>query len=63
MDRFNYDGSTGSNPVGRVRCRSCGETVTPRFARVFGDNEDVIHACLMCTTGRELISGFAARRE
>lgn len=39
------------------RCRNCGRHVTPQFARVFGDNSDVVHGCVHCTTSRERQSG------
>lgn len=40
-----------------IRCRSCNAHVTPQFARVFGDNGDVVHGCPACTTYREMQSG------
>ena len=36
------------------RCVSCGSRVTRQFARVFGDNGDVVHACPECSTYREM---------
>ena len=36
------------------RCRSCNTQVTRQFARVFGDNRDVVHACPECSTYREM---------
>ncbi|WP_081655485.1 DUF7563 family protein [Halopiger goleimassiliensis] len=39
------------------RCRNCGTHVTQQFARVFGDNGDVVHGCPSCTTYREMQSG------
>lgn len=36
------------------RCISCGTQVTRQFARVFGDNRDVVHACPDCSTYREM---------
>lgn len=38
-------------------CRNCDSQVTPRFARVFGDNDDVAHTCPNCATYRELKDG------
>jgi hypothetical protein len=35
-------------------CGHCGAFVTPRFARVFGDNDDQVHGCPACTTLAEL---------
>ncbi|MCU4754156.1 hypothetical protein OB919_19595 [Halobacteria archaeon AArc-curdl1] len=40
-----------------TRCRNCGTHVTQQFARVFGDNGDVVHGCPSCTTYREMQSG------
>lgn len=40
-----------------ARCRNCGTHVTQQFARVFGDNGDVVHGCPACTTYREMQSG------
>ena len=36
------------------RCVTCGHQVTRQFARVFGDNRDVVHACPECSTYREM---------
>lgn len=44
--------STGG--AGASRCRNCGTQVTRQFARVFGDNRDVVHACPDCSTYREM---------
>lgn len=44
----------GSN---RTRCNACGSYVTPKFLRVFGDNDDRVAACLNCSTMRELAQG------
>lgn len=41
-------------------CQNCGNSVTPRFARVFGDNQDVVHRCLDCANFREVQDGAAA---
>ncbi|ELZ14338.1 hypothetical protein C479_00480 [Halovivax asiaticus JCM 14624] len=35
-------------------CVTCGNRVTRQFARVFGDNRDVVHACPECSTYREM---------
>lgn len=37
-----------------TRCINCGNQVTRQFARVFGDNRDVVHACPDCSTYREM---------
>lgn len=31
------------------RCTDCDSHVTPRFAQVFGNNEDVVEGCMDCT--------------
>lgn len=36
------------------RCTNCGEHVTPQFARVFGDNEDVVRQCMDCVPNADL---------
>ncbi len=45
-------------PVGDEKtaptCRNCGSQVTRQFARVFGDNQDVPHACPECAPNRTL---------
>ncbi|ELZ07877.1 DUF7563 family protein [Natrialba aegyptia] len=40
-----------------ARCRNCDTHVTQQFARVFGDNGDIVHGCPACTTYREMQSG------
>jgi len=40
-------------------CNNCGSFVTRDFARVFGDNQENVSACVECTTGRDLKSGAA----
>lgn len=34
-------------------CLNCGEMVTERFARVYGDNNDDIHHCINCLKLKE----------
>lgn len=41
------------------RCWNCGAHVTPRFARVMGDNDNQVHACPRCNGFRELSEGAA----
>ncbi len=41
------------------RCLSCDTYVSADFARVFGNNEDTIYACLNCTTLAALRDGQA----
>ena len=52
-DRPNWTPTDADDPAG-LRCRNCGAKVTKRFARVFGDNENVPHACPECTDNRHL---------
>ena len=42
------------------KCLNCGELVSSRFARVFGDNEDDVYACPSCRGMQELYDGAAA---
>lgn len=35
-------------------CSNCGEHVTAKFARVFGDNDDNVNKCIACATNAEL---------
>ncbi|MFC4357933.1 hypothetical protein ACFO0N_08215 [Halobium salinum] len=42
---------------GQSRCNSCGSFVTPRFARVFGGNDDEVFGCLACQRTRDLREG------
>lgn len=41
------------------RCLGCDTHVSAEFARVFGNNEDTIYACLNCTTLAALRDGQA----
>lgn len=41
-------------------CRGCGAHVSADYARVSGDNDDVVHACLRCSTKEDLRDGAAA---
>ena len=41
-------------------CLNCGRYVSPSFARVFGDNEDSVHACPNCASMREIMDAGAA---
>lgn len=40
-----------------TRCRNCGAYVSRGFARVFGNNDDVVYGCLECRTMRDLREG------
>lgn len=57
-DKLVTDGGvTVWNPGGddtRRLCQNCGTRVTLQFARVFGDNDDIVHACTNCSTYREM---------
>ncbi|SFR65703.1 hypothetical protein SAMN04487947_3179 [Halogeometricum rufum] len=43
------------------KCNNCDTFVTPRFARVFGDNEDDIYGCRNCLSVTALVEGHASR--
>lgn len=36
--------------VTRTQCQACRASVTATFARVFGNNDDEVHACPSCLT-------------
>jgi DNA-directed RNA polymerase subunit RPC12/RpoP len=41
-------------------CTHCGHFVTPDFVRVFGDENNVVHACTACSDLRRLMQGRGA---
>ncbi|WP_135536978.1 DUF7563 family protein [Halostella pelagica] len=41
------------------QCRNCGAYVSNQFARVFGNNQNRVYACLDCSTTRDLREGVA----
>lgn len=41
-------------------CQNCGEFVTSRFARVFGDNSGEVFGCFGCTSYETLAAGAGA---
>ena len=43
-------------------CANCDQYVTPTFARVFGDNDDVVYACPSCASMRAIMEAGAASR-
>ncbi len=52
-----------SESVDLDECANCGSSVTLNFRRVFGDRENIVHACPECATNREINSGAAAGQE
>lgn len=44
------DDATG----GASSCQNCGSHVSLRFTKVFGDNDDIVHACFHCSPHYEL---------
>jgi hypothetical protein len=44
-------------------CQDCGSFVTPRFARVFGDNDGNVFGCNECLSFRGLTKGEGAAPE
>jgi len=57
MNAHKHDWKPMESSTAGARCRNCGTHVTQQFARVFGDNGDVVHGCPSCTTYREMQSG------
>jgi hypothetical protein len=43
-----------------VACQGCGATVSAAYARVFGDQDDALHACPGCTSQAALANGAGA---
>lgn len=41
------------------RCHNCDSFISQQFARVFGDNQDNVHACIECSTLSSLREGKA----
>lgn len=52
--------SRGAETRSAPNCKVCGSSVSHRFAKIFGDNDDQIYGCLECSTKRVLHSGGAA---
>lgn len=50
-------GASGFTPM--QECLNCGQLVSERFARVFGDNEGRLNGCVHCLTNRSLYEGAA----
>jgi hypothetical protein len=42
-------------------CTNCGSPVSELFARVYGNNDDVVHGCRSCMRQSDLDHGRAAR--
>ena len=45
------------------QCQHCGAQVTEQYARVFGDEDNVVHRCLACDCKNRLQKGSAAGKE
>jgi hypothetical protein len=43
--------------VHSIACQTCGEQVMAEYARVFGNDDDELHACPNCSTQRALARG------
>ena len=41
-------------------CQNCDEPVNEHFARVFGDNNNDVHACYNCTSHQAVTQGAAS---
>lgn len=42
-------------------CLNCGEFVSTDFVRVFGTNDDEVHACPACAHMTEIFNGRSSR--
>jgi len=45
--------------VTSVSCLNCGEPVNAQYARVFGNDDDEVHACRNCSTQGDIANGAA----
>ncbi|MFU1783181.1 hypothetical protein ACM16X_17575 [Haloarcula japonica] len=45
--------------VSAVTCQSCGAHVDAQYARVFGNDDDEVHACRNCSTQGAIANGAA----
>ncbi|MGB9934129.1 DUF7563 family protein [Haloarcula amylolytica] len=45
--------------VTSVTCLNCGEPVNAQYARVFGNDDDEVHACRNCATQGAIANGAA----
>ncbi len=62
MASHDTNASARSEPVQTNRCRNCHSYVSQQFARVFGNNEDEVHACIECSTLHALREGEGGYR-
>lgn len=46
-----------------TECQRCGAQVSRKFARVFGDNDDTVHACTNCVPDSAILNGAAHNPE
>lgn len=58
-DRRGVTGTGREWSTNEHRCLGCDAHVSADFARVFGNNEDTIYACLNCATLSALRDGQA----
>lgn len=55
-------GMVGVDKAGTMEtCTNCGSAVSKEFAKVFGDNDDVVHICLDCASYGDIAAGRSAR--
>ncbi|NLV08288.1 hypothetical protein GOC83_19410 [Haloarcula rubripromontorii] len=45
--------------VSAVTCQNCGEHVDAQYARVFGNEQNEVHACRNCSTQGAIANGAA----
>lgn len=41
-------------------CTNCGSAVSNEFAKVFGDNDEVVHLCLNRTASGDISEGMSS---
>lgn len=57
MPRYGETHADRGRATATTTCQDCGATVSPRFVRVFGDNDGTVHGCLECSTYTDLANG------
>jgi predicted nucleic acid-binding Zn-ribbon protein len=57
MASQNSDRASQGETIQKNRCRNCHSYVSQQFARVFGTNDDTVHACIECSTLHALREG------
>lgn len=57
--RTGHAEESGDSANATGRCLNCGQSVTRKFAQVFGDNDDLVYGCFECLTVTAVKRGAA----